>query len=180
MSGEPDLVPVGDLVPAVGNPRKGDVAAIAKSLAALGQYRPIVANRGTETGRPGEILAGNHTYLAACRLGWEEIRVSWVDVDDEKARQIMLADNRLGEMGTYDWQNLADAMDGLDLTPTGWTFEDMEKVEAKAGGTPYDSGESETFVPRFLVVVECANEEEQAEVYQHIKERGHECHPLKS
>lgn len=36
------------------NPRRGDVDAIARSLAVNGQYRPIVVNIGTHTGRPLE------------------------------------------------------------------------------------------------------------------------------
>lgn len=43
------------------NPRRGDVEAIKGSLVANGQYRPIVVNKGTHTGRPFEVLAGNRT-----------------------------------------------------------------------------------------------------------------------
>lgn len=46
------------------NPRMGDVDAIAGSLQAHGQFRPIVVNEGTHTGRPMETLAGNHTLKA--------------------------------------------------------------------------------------------------------------------
>jgi len=42
------------------NPRRGDIEAIAQSLKAHGQYRPIVVQYGTNF-----ILAGNHTYKAA-------------------------------------------------------------------------------------------------------------------
>lgn len=51
------------------NPRRGDVAAIAESLTRHGQYRPIVVNAGSLTGRVNEVLAGNHTLLAAKHLG---------------------------------------------------------------------------------------------------------------
>ena len=47
------------------NPRRGDVEAIARSLAVNGQYRPIVVNLVTLTGRPLEVLAGNHTLRGA-------------------------------------------------------------------------------------------------------------------
>jgi ParB-like chromosome segregation protein Spo0J len=62
------------------NPRQCDPTAIARSLAVNGQYRPIVVNKGTYTGRPNEVLAGNHTLIAARDLGWEHIAVvpSWV------------------------------------------------------------------------------------------------------
>ena len=34
------------------NPRRGDVETIVRSLEVNGQYRPIVVNLGTRTGRP--------------------------------------------------------------------------------------------------------------------------------
>lgn len=40
-----------DLRPYHANPRRGDVAQIARSLSRTGQYRPIVVNAGTKTGR---------------------------------------------------------------------------------------------------------------------------------
>jgi hypothetical protein len=64
----------------VGNARRGDVPAIAESLAQNGQYKPVVVNVGTTTGRPDEVLVGNHTLLAARSLGWESIDVCYVDV----------------------------------------------------------------------------------------------------
>ena len=82
-----ELCPVADLQPYHRNPRRGDVAQIARSLKRTGQYRPIVANKGTHTGRPGEVLAGNHTLAAARdRLGWAAIWTTWVDVDDDTGR----------------------------------------------------------------------------------------------
>lgn len=56
------------------NPNVGDVDAIAGSLLVNRQYRPVVVNRGTHTGRPMEVLAGNHCVdtktEALTRRGW--------------------------------------------------------------------------------------------------------------
>lgn len=60
-------IPISDLQPYPRNPRRGNIPAIAESLRALGQYRPIVVNAGTHTGRRLEILAGNHTFLRGPR-----------------------------------------------------------------------------------------------------------------
>jgi hypothetical protein len=79
----PLAVAISDLVPYHRNPRTGDLPAIVESLRVNGQYKAIVVNRGTHTGRPNEILAGNHTFAAAKELGWEEIAATWVDVDEE-------------------------------------------------------------------------------------------------
>jgi ParB-like nuclease domain len=53
-------VPITDLHPYAKNPRQGNVEALVESLKFHGQYRPVVVRRETS-----EILAGNHTYLAA-------------------------------------------------------------------------------------------------------------------
>src|SRR5690625_3276165 len=90
------------------NPRRGDVATIVESLDRLGQYRPIVVNLGTKTGRPNEVLAGNHTVQAAKKLGWKEIDAHIVDVDDDTAARIVLVDNKSNDNATYDHADLLE------------------------------------------------------------------------
>lgn len=113
------------------NPRKGDVAAIAESLKKRGQYRPIVVNIGTHASHDYEILAGNHTYMAAKKLGWKTIQATTVDVDDDQAAQIVLADNRLADLGGYDDQLLSDLLsDVSSLDGIGWTQDDVDDPAA--------------------------------------------------
>lgn len=112
------------------NPRRGNVAAIAESLRVNGQYRPVVINRGTVTGRPREVLAGNHTLLGVRRLGWPTIAAVWIDVDDEHAARIVAADNRTGDLGDYDDQLLLELLAELpDLDGTGYTPDDLDALE---------------------------------------------------
>lgn len=114
-------VPVADLTPFHRNPRNGDVASIRESLRVNGQYKAIVVNRGTHTGRPSEILAGNHTFQAAVELGWETIAATWVDVDDEAATRIVVVDNRTSDLAGYDSALLAEILEELpDLHGTGY------------------------------------------------------------
>lgn len=129
MTLELSSAPLADLSPYFKNPRKGNVDAIADSLHVRGQYKPIVVNVGTYTGRPNEILAGNHTFLAAKQLGWESIAIVTVDVPDEQAAQIVLADNRIADLGDYDDDLLRDVLgDAGDLTGTGYTDADLEAM----------------------------------------------------
>lgn len=93
------------------NPRRGNVEKVAESLKANGQFKPIVVNRGSLTGRPNEILAGNHTTKAARSLGWTKLNVMWVDVSEDHARRIVLADNGSTDDATYDVQLLAQLLD---------------------------------------------------------------------
>lgn len=124
--GESARIPVKKLSSFPGNPRRGQVDVIVESLNSLGQYRPIVTNKGTLTGRPYEVLAGNHTLMAATRLGWDEIDTWLIDVDDETARKIVAMDNRSSDLGVYDDRALLDLLAELeDLTGTGYSDKDL-------------------------------------------------------
>jgi len=112
------------------NPRRGDVGAIATSLAARGQYRAIAVNVGTLTGRPFEVLAGNHTLLAARQLGWSHLDGTTVDVDDAEAAQIVAADNRLADLGGYDDADLLAVLElAGDLAGTGYSDADLAALQ---------------------------------------------------
>lgn len=106
-------VPLDALTPHPRNPRQGDVGAIVESLDANGQYAPIIVQRAT-----GYILAGNHRYLAARAAGMTEIATVYVDVDDEHALRILLADNRTSDRASYDTAELLALLNGV-LTDTG-------------------------------------------------------------
>jgi hypothetical protein len=93
------------------NVRQGDVGAIAESLKTHGQYRPIVVHRAT-----GQIIAGNHTFLAAKSLGWTEIAVTYYDGDADGALRVLLADNKANDLALYDDRALADLLTELAHT----------------------------------------------------------------
>lgn len=139
-----------ELKPYPGNANVGDVEAIAESLEANKQYRPIVVNIGGKTSRM-TILAGNHTARAAEELGWSRIRVWLVDVDDDHARRINLADNRIASKSTTDEPALAVLLaaataDGDDgLAGTGYSSEDVDAVLANLGAG--DEAEVEPELP---------------------------------
>lgn len=125
------------LAPFHKNPRRGDVEAIAEAVTELGQYKPIVVNKGTITGRPNEILAGNHTHQAVLRVGLPSIDVVYVDVDDDTAAKIVLTDNRTGDLGTYDNDVLFERLGALQsLTATGFTKADYDEILAELNPTP--------------------------------------------
>ena len=84
----------------------------------------------------GEVLVGNHRVMAARELGWTEIAACFVEVDDEHARRILLADNRVSDLAGYDEQALADLLVevGADLTGTGYSRADLDALlDAVAG-----------------------------------------------
>ena len=119
-----ELVKVSTLKPYDKNPRKGNVRAIAESLATNKQYRPIVVQKSTK-----KILAGNHTWQAAKALGWDSIAVVFVDVDEDQAKRIVLADNRTNDLAEYDDRILAQLLKDLQSPEgTGYTQSDMDAL----------------------------------------------------
>src|SRR5215468_10422419 len=101
----PDLArlarPIGSLRTLEGNPRRGDVAAVKRSLQRFGQRKPIVVRED------GTVIAGNHTLLAAQELGWDEIAAVGTEDDDATAKAYALADNRTSALGSFDVGDLA-------------------------------------------------------------------------
>jgi len=111
------------------NPRVGNVDAIAESLRENGQYKPIVVNIGTHTQRHNEILAGNHTYMGMKKNGEKLIYASFVDVPEEQAAKIVLADNKTADLGTYDEKIIADLFESLpDVAGTGYSQDEIDEI----------------------------------------------------
>lgn len=144
-------VPLADLKPYPGNPRRGRVSELASSLVYHGQYRPIVVRAGTN-----EILAGNHTFLAARQLGWSDIAATFVDVDDEEAARIVLVDNRANDLATYDEEELVELLGTLpDLEGTLFTPQAYQALLEAVRPVPVSADEQ----PRLdqLQTVMCPN-----------------------
>lgn len=107
-----------------GNPRQGDIEAVAKSYKQFGQRKPIVATTDHV------VIAGNHQLAAARQLGWDEIAVVITDDDELTAKAFALADNRTAELGSYDDDLLADLLSEVSSVPelmdsTGFNEDDL-------------------------------------------------------
>ena len=161
------------------NSRKGKVDEIAKSLMKNGQYKPIVVNKGTHTGRKNEVLAGNHTVKAMRELAtkhpddpaWHTVLVHYVDVDDDQATRINVADNHIPDLGGYDEELLAEQLRDLpDLMGTGYTDEDL----AKLLGTNIIEGDADTNESPHVygVIVECDTEQQQITLLDQLDGEG--------
>jgi len=123
--------PTDELTAWAKNPRqnKAAVAEIAKSIRRFGFGAPIVANR-----RDGTIIAGHTRHAAAVKLGLAQVPVRWLDLDPADAHALALADNKLGEIATWDDAALADvlreiqAADESLLADTGFSEEDLARL----------------------------------------------------
>jgi hypothetical protein len=148
-------VPLDELMPFPGNAKRGQVETILDSLRRNGQYRGLVVR--SVPGGALVVLAGNHTMQALAQHGPGDCRKTvptpdgtapcgvcrndpaWlltarceiVQCDDATARRINLADNRTSEVGTYDFEALAELLTGLDdLTGTGYSDQDVQDITA--------------------------------------------------
>ncbi len=125
------VVPIDSVTLHPNNPRRGDVAAVAASLARFGQQKPIVVQASTRY-----VVAGNHLVMAGRSLGWSEIAANVEDLDDASAVAFMLADNRTADLGGYDdallAAILAEQEAAANLAATGYDADDVAAILAAA------------------------------------------------
>lgn len=139
--GQQSTVPIEQLRLYYRNARQGRVEDIAESLKELEQFQALTVNIGTHTGRPWEVLAGNHTMRAAKTVGWTDIDVRWVDVDNRKAAKINAVANRLAQLGSMDNRQLLDNLleFGDDLSATGYDPAYLEHLKHLLESKDYDT-----------------------------------------
>lgn len=131
-------VPIGDVRPYEDNPRRNDsaVQAVANSLREFGWKQPIVVDAD------GTIVAGHTRYKAAQALGMTEVPVVVAsDLTPEQCAAYRLADNRVGELATWDSELLAQELDGLadfDMERFGFDDSDFQMPEAFDEPMPLD------------------------------------------
>jgi len=119
-----EYIPIGLVSPSKRNPRMIDeekFSELKRSIRDNPEYfeaRPILVNRGT-----GRIFAGNMRWRAAVDLGLEEVPVAYMDVDEDKERELMIRDNV--NQGRWDVDILANEFDTLELFNWGLDIEGM-------------------------------------------------------
>lgn len=130
-------VPIESITPHPDNPRRGNVEALRESLRRFGQYKPIVVQAGTNY-----VVAGNHTLLAAREEGWKKIAAVVVEIDDDQARALLVADNRHSDTSRNDDAALAAILKGLaatgSLEGTGYSESSVDDLLALLQEAPID------------------------------------------
>lgn len=140
-----------DLIPFPGNPRRGDIMAIRRSLRRFGQQRPVLVQRST-----GYIVAGNQLRIAmeaetkaaadlqaqgvapgdeewpAGMREWPTILAAYTDLSDTEARAYVVTDNRMSELGANDPDALGNWLkslvdDGAWDEAIGYTDHELDK-----------------------------------------------------
>ena len=115
------------------NPRKHSDEQISRLAAALtldGQTKPVLARAANRM-----LIAGHGVTLAAKSLGWLDLAVLLLDVDQATADRIMLSDNRLSDLSTTDQARVSALLQGIDPADyfaTGFSPEEVGKILAGA------------------------------------------------
>lgn len=128
------------IVPDPANPRTHDernVEAIKASLSRFGQAEPIVTQAGTR-----RIIAGHGRLAAMKALGWNEVDIVELAVDDLTATALGIAMNRAGELATWSDEALAPLLKALEahgaLDGTGFSSDELDTLlkELEAANAP--------------------------------------------
>lgn len=122
-------VPLADLHADPANARlHGDknLAAIRDSLARFGQAEPLVVQKST-----GRVIGGNGRLSVMRSLGWTDVDVVELDLDDTQAASLGISLNRTGELATWDEEALARLLKTLQPEDR-IGFEDRELDELLA------------------------------------------------
>ena len=122
-----------------------NLSAIVASLRKFGQQKPIVVSKD------GIILAGNGTYEAARKLGWDKIDIVRSKLTGSEATAYAIADNRTAELAEWHEIELAETLRALqseefDIEAAGWTEGEvdglLEKLSKDLAGTDGQEGVS--------------------------------------
>ena len=131
------VLPAAKLHPHPDNPNRGDVAAIGESIDATGFWGAVLVQQSSMT-----ILAGEHRWRAAQAEGrLAKVPCIVIDVDDEAARRILLADNAYAALGVMDEDQLAALLGGLAtsadaLAGTGYSLDALDELRERLGAGP--------------------------------------------
>tara|TARA_R100001086_G_scaffold10561_3_gene5623 strand:+ start:128 stop:1291 length:1164 start_codon:yes stop_codon:yes gene_type:complete len=121
--------PVESLTPWANNPRKNDgrpVEAVADSIRRFGFASPLLVRLAN-----GEIIAGHTRLKAAKLLGLETVPVRYLDLTEEEAHLLALADNKIAELA--DWERdilggILAQLDADDLAVAGFDDDDLANI----------------------------------------------------
>ena len=156
------------------NPRKNvnAVAAVAASIELAGFKVPIVIDG------KGVIVAGHTRLKAAKQLGMQTVPcIVADDLTDEQIRAFRLADNKVAELADWDIDKLEvelAQLQELDMSAFGFDMADDEDDDSPKEREDLSSKVAAVYE----VIVECADEHEQEEVFTRLIGEGLQCRVL--
>ena len=180
---KPVVVRIGDLKPWERNPRrmgKRQAERLLKSWKEMGQWQTLAIG-------PNNELYDGHQRLRVLRTVYGDdyqvlaLRASRPLSEEERERIVL--EGHAGAMGAWDWGALKqwDAeilrQYGLDEAMRSILAEDIENLEQILQTVkPKAKEKAEAKMPQvWLVIIECATEQEQTRLFQRFQEEGLKC-----
>ena len=112
------------------NPRLNDkaVADVAESIRRFGFASPILARE-----EDSRIIAGHTRFKAAQELGLQRVPVRFLNLSENDAALLALADNKLAELADWDDQKLEELLqeladDEVDIAGIGWSDDELGSI----------------------------------------------------
>lgn len=162
---------VSELIPYINNPRNNDnaVDAVASSIKNFGFKVPIVVDSNNE------IINGHTRLKAAQKLGLEAVPVIVADdLTPEQVKAFRLADNKVGEIATWNDEMLAielEELKNLDFDMSEFEFEISDsQIQEKDENT-----DSVLIDEKMIIIIESDNELELEEYFNKLVEEGYPC-----
>ncbi len=165
-----EYIDVDKLTPYDKNTRKHekfDVDVIAKSIEKYGFDDPIGI-----WGDKNTVVEGHGRLLAAKQLGMDKVPCIRLDhLTDEQRREYAIMHNKSAEQSAWDFDLLSEELSDLDLEDFGLDW-----------GLPQDEGTPqverkpvEIDGNQYQIIIDCADEIEQKEMYNKLQDMGIEC-----
>lgn len=145
-------VTVDKLVPYENNPRNNTEAIqyVANSIKEFGFKVPLVIDSDNI------VICGHTRLLAAKQLGLKDVPcVVADDLTDEQIKAFRLADNKVGEIATWDLNKLQLELDFLDFNMEEFGF--ISAMEEPDITEFLEDHESKTKEPKTVVCPECGH-----------------------
>lgn len=153
-----------DLKPYENNPRFNDDAVeyVANSIKKFGFKVPLVINKD------GVIITGHTRYKASLELGLKEVPcVIADDLTEEQQNAFRLADNKVSEKSSWDFELLDEELENLDIDMTEFGFDLDKEVER--------TDLSDKIKENYEIIIKCSSEQELEETYEKLTSEGYEC-----
>ena len=121
-----------ELIPWKENPRNNDHAVdnLKKSIEMYGFTSPIIVRKATN-----QVIAGHTRLKAALSLGLKTVPVRFLEISESKARELAIADNKIGEIATWNDDELVTqilAMEeergDIDFSDIGFSADEIEEL----------------------------------------------------
>jgi ParB-like chromosome segregation protein Spo0J len=131
-----EQVPIDQLKPDPDNARvhnDRNLAAVEASLRRFGQRKPLVVAKDYT------VVAGNGTLEVMARVGMDQVWVSVFPGTPAEARAYGIADNRTGELASWDPERLLENLATFDaalLEATGYAPDDLADLAERFGAAP--------------------------------------------